>query len=150
MAISVLLGTQSVSTAEPPSAVGVDDGDLGAELGGDQRGLVAARAAADDDDAGRRAVHQRLIMWPAMPWTASLTASDRRRVGEDVAGHLVGGQVPLLGQRQHRQQLGDVGADHVGAEDLVVLGVGDDLDEADRLAEALRLAVGARTGTSPS
>ena len=31
-------------------AVGVDDGDLGAELGGDQGGLVAARAAADDDD----------------------------------------------------------------------------------------------------
>jgi hypothetical protein len=30
----------------------------------------------------------------------------------------------------------------VGAEDLVVLGVGDDLDEADRVAEALGLAVG--------
>ena len=30
--------------------VGVDDRDLGAELGGDQGGLVAARAAADDDD----------------------------------------------------------------------------------------------------
>ena len=30
--------------------VGVHDGDLGAELGRDQRGLVAARAAADDDD----------------------------------------------------------------------------------------------------
>ena len=31
-------------------AVGVDDGDVGAELGGDERGLVAAGAAADDDD----------------------------------------------------------------------------------------------------
>ena len=66
----------------------------------------------------------------------------QRRVGEDVAGDLVGGEVPLLGQGQRRQQLGDVGADQVGAEDLVVLRVGDDLDEADRLAEALRLAVG--------
>jgi hypothetical protein len=56
----------------------------------------------------------------------------QRRVREDVARNLVGGQVPLLGQREHGQQLGDVGADHVGTEDLVVLGVGDDLDEADR------------------
>src|SRR6185295_15739509 len=47
-----------------------------------------------------------------------------RRVGEDVAGDLVGGEVPPLGERQHRQQLGDVGTDHVGAEDLVVLRVG--------------------------
>src|SRR5688500_18085368 len=34
-----------------------------------------------------------------------------RRVREDVAGHLVGGEVPLLRQRHDRQQLGDVGAD---------------------------------------
>ena len=32
-------------------AVGVDDGHVGAELGGHQGGLVPARAAADDDDA---------------------------------------------------------------------------------------------------
>ena len=32
-------------------AVGVDDGHLGAELGGDVGGLVAARATPDDDDA---------------------------------------------------------------------------------------------------
>ena len=71
-----------------------------------------------------------LIMWPAMPWTASLTASRQRRVGVDVAGHLGGGQVPLLGQGQLRQQLGHVGPDQVGAEDLAVLRVRDDLDEA--------------------
>ena len=45
-------GTQSVSTAEPPSPSRVDDGDLGAELGGDQGRLVAAGAAADDHDTG--------------------------------------------------------------------------------------------------
>ena len=43
VAISVLLGTQSVSTAEPPRPSRVDDGDVGAELGGDQRRLVARR-----------------------------------------------------------------------------------------------------------
>ena len=45
----------------------------------------------------------------------------QRRVGVDVARHLVGGEVPLLGQGQLGQQLGDVGADQVGAEELAVL-----------------------------
>ena len=55
VAISVLLGTQSVSTqaAEP---VAVDDRDLRAELGGDQRRLVAAGSATEDHDA-RHAGH---------------------------------------------------------------------------------------------
>src|SRR5690349_1232278 len=66
----------------------------------------------------------------------------QRRVREDVAGDLVGGEVPLLGQRQRGQELGDVGTDHVGAEDLVVLRVRDDLDEADPVAKPHRLAVG--------
>ena len=51
VAIRVLLGTQSVRTAEPPIPSVSTIGDLGAELGGDVGGLVAARAAADDDDA---------------------------------------------------------------------------------------------------
>ncbi len=63
-------------------------------------------------------------------------------MGEHIATHLVGGEVPLLREGERGEQLGDVGADHVGAEDLVELGVGDDLDEADGLAEALGLAVG--------
>ena len=46
----VLLGTQSVSTAGAAEAVAVDDGDRGAEVGGDEGGLVAARAATEDDD----------------------------------------------------------------------------------------------------
>ena len=74
----------------------------------------------------------------------------QRRVGEDVAGHLVGGEVPLLRQRQRRQQLGDVGADQVGAEDLVVLRVRDDLHEADAVAEAHAPCRWRRTGTSRS
>ena len=81
-------------------------------------------------------------MWPAMPWTASLTASDSVGWANTLRADLVGGEVPLLGEGQHGQQLGHVGADHVGAEDLVVLRVGDDLHEADRVAEAHRLAVG--------
>ena len=50
VAISVLLGTQSVSTQAPPSPSRVDDGDLGAELGCDEGRLVTGRAAADDRD----------------------------------------------------------------------------------------------------
>src|SRR5690606_28124837 len=53
----------------------------------------------------------------------------QRRVGEHDAGHLVGGEVPGLRDVDRGQQLGDVRADHVCAEDLVVLGVGDDLHE---------------------
>ena len=64
------------------------------------------------------------------------------RVGEDVAGHLVGGEVPLLRQGQRGQQLGHLGPDQVGADDLVVLRVRDDLHEPDALGHAARLAVG--------
>ena len=73
---------------------------------------------------------------------ALLQRLGQRRVGVDVAGQLVGGEVPLLRQRQLGQQLGDVGADQVSAEQLAVLLVGDQLDEAGRVAEAVRLAVG--------
>ena len=66
----------------------------------------------------------------------------QRRVGVHVARHLLGGQVPQLGQGELGQQLGHVRADHVQAEDLAVLGVGDQLDEADRLPQPVRLAVG--------
>ena len=48
----VLEGTQSVSTLAPPMPSRSIDGDLRTELRGDQRGLVAGRSAADDDDAG--------------------------------------------------------------------------------------------------
>ena len=46
-------------------AVGVDDGDLGAELRGDQPRLVPARPAADDDDAGGGGGHARHCCKPA-------------------------------------------------------------------------------------
>jgi hypothetical protein len=44
--------------AGAPDAVPLDDGDVGTELGGDERGLVAGRATADDHDAGHGAVLQ--------------------------------------------------------------------------------------------
>eukprot|EP01136_Pigoraptor_vietnamica_P011514 Opistho-1_new@50444 len=65
----------------------------------------------------------------------------QRRVRVHVAGQLQRRQIPLLSQRQLGQELRHVRADHVGADELEVLGVGDQLDEADRLAEAMRLAV---------
>ena len=64
-------------------------------------------------------------------------------MGVDVASDLLGGQVEALCQGQLRQQLGDVRADHVTTDELAVLGVHDDLDEADALVEAHGLAVGA-------
>ena len=54
----------------------------------------------------------------------------QRRVGVHVAGDLFGGEVPQLGEGELGQELGHVRADHVQAEDLAVLGVGDELDEA--------------------
>ena len=51
VAIRVLLGTQSVRTAEPPTPVALDDVTSRAELRRDQRRLVTAGAAADDRHA---------------------------------------------------------------------------------------------------
>ena len=51
VAISVLLGTQSVSTAEPPTPSVSTTVTSAPSWAADVRGLVAARAAADDDDA---------------------------------------------------------------------------------------------------
>ena len=48
--MSVLEGTQSVSTQAPPSPSRVDHGHVRAELGRDQGGLVTARSAADNGD----------------------------------------------------------------------------------------------------
>ena len=59
-----------------------------------------------------------------------------------VAGDVLGGEVPHLREGQLGQELGDIGTDEVAADQLSVGGVGDDLHEADRMAEALRLAVG--------
>jgi hypothetical protein len=53
----------------------------------------------------------------------------RRRVRVHIAGQFVGGQVPLLRQRQLGQQLRDVMSDQASAEQLAVLAVGDQLDE---------------------
>ena len=111
-----------------------------------------SQAGTDRGHAGNREERQirppsarnpayRLIMWPARPWKASCTASRQRRVRVHVARRLEGGEVPLLRERQLGQQLGHVGADQVAAEQLEVLAVGDELDEADRLAEAVGLAV---------
>ena len=59
-----------------------------------------------------------------------------RRVGVHIAGELVGCQVPLLGQRQFGQQLGDVVADEVSSDQLAVLCVRDELDEAAGVPDA--------------
>src|SRR5690606_13660224 len=56
-----------------------------------------------------------------------------RRVSVDVACHFVNGEVPLLRQRELGQQFGDVGADEVGAEQLAVLVIANDLHKATRL-----------------
>ena len=53
----------------------------------------------------------------------------QRRVRVHIAGQFVGGQVPLLRQRQLGQQLRDVMSDQASAEQLAVLAVGDQLDE---------------------
>src|SRR6478735_1401976 len=65
----------------------------------------------------------------------------QRWVGVDVAGELVYPEVPLLGERELGQKFGHVVSDEVSAEQFAVLRVGDDLDEATRFAEAVRLAV---------
>ncbi|GLP68833.1 hypothetical protein TUSST3_54560 [Streptomyces sp. TUS-ST3] len=57
-------------------------------------------------------------------------------VGVDVAGDLMDGEVPLLGQRQFGEQLGDVRAEEVSAYELAVLGVTDELHEAGRITQA--------------
>ena len=53
-----------------------------------------------------------LIMWPARPWTASLTASPSAG-GVDVTGDLVDRGVPPLHQGQHGEQIGDVRSDEM-------------------------------------
>jgi len=54
VAIRVLLGTQSVRTADPADTVPVDDRDVRTELGCDEGGLVSSGATADDHDSGSR------------------------------------------------------------------------------------------------
>jgi hypothetical protein len=49
------------------------------------------------------------------------------RVGVDVADQFLDGRIPALGQGELGQQLGDVGADQVCAEQLPVCAIGDDL-----------------------
>ena len=60
--MSVFDGTQSVSTQAPPSPSRVHHGDPRPELGGDQGGLVPARAAAEDHDARLRLAHDASIL----------------------------------------------------------------------------------------
>ena len=60
----------------------------------------------------------------------------QRRVRVHVARRLERREVPFLRERELGEQLRDVGADEVAAEQLEVLAVGDELDEADGLAEA--------------
>ena len=62
-----------------------------------------------------------LIMWPSRPWSASLTASLRVGWACTLRASSLDGEVPLLGQGQLGQQLGDLGADQVRAEQLAVL-----------------------------
>jgi hypothetical protein len=62
-------------------------------------------------------------------------------VGVDVAGDLGGCQVPLLGEGQLGQQLGDIGSDHVCAEDFTLLRVGDQLHESGRVPKTMGFAI---------
>ena len=78
-------------------------------------------------------------MWPAMPWTASFTASTSVGWAKTLRATSSAVRSHCWASVSDRQQLGDVGADQVGADDLVVLGVGDDLHEADRLARPCAL-----------
>jgi hypothetical protein len=66
----------------------------------------------------------------------------QRGVGVHVAGDLVNPEVPLLGQGQFGQQYGDFGSDEVGAEQLAVGVVAQDLHEAGWITQTLCFAVG--------
>ena len=89
-----------------------------------------------------RLARHMLIMCPSRPCSASLTASLRVGWACTLRASSLDGEVPLLGQGQLGQQLGDVGADQVAAEQLAVLRVAEQLDEPDGVAEAVRFAVG--------
>ena len=52
------------------------------------------------------------------------------RMSVHIARNLIGGQVPKLRESQLRQQLSNLRPDHVQAQDLAVLGIGDQFDEA--------------------
>lgn len=52
------------------------------------------------------------------------------RVSMHIAGDLVDGEVPLLGEGEFGEEFGDVGADKVATDEFAVLGVADELDEA--------------------
>ena len=85
-AMRVLDGTQSVSTLAPPMPSRSMTVTCGTELRGDQRGLVAGRSAADDDDAGHGSFSgaERLIaaiLPGAVPRTAGPAVLRRRRSG---------------------------------------------------------------------
>jgi hypothetical protein len=67
----------------------------------------------------------------------------QRRVGVDVADQFLDGQIPALGQGQLGQQLGDLGADQVRAEQLPVGRIGDDFGESGGIAVAVGFSVGA-------
>ncbi len=90
----------------------------------------------------RRAHHQKLIMWPMRPWKHSCSASD-------MVGWVCTLRASSLAVRSHfcaRVSSGSSSEtswpDQVAAQQLAVLGVGDELDEAARVAHAVRLGVG--------
>ena len=118
---------------EQPSRIFCGDGMIGTAAGD------GWRARAESCAPVRR--RQRLIMWPGEAVERLLHRLRQRRVRVHVARQLERREVPLLRERQLGQQLRHVGADQVAAEQLEVLAVGDQLDEADRLAQAVGLAV---------
>jgi len=66
----------------------------------------------------------------------------QRRVRVDAAGDLLGSQLVAVGQYELWQELRDLGADQVRAQDLTVALVGDDLDPPGPLVQAQGLAIG--------
>ena len=77
-----------------------------------------------------------------MSMAASPIASDRVGCGWTAAPELPGGRLEEHGGAGLRDEVGDVRADEMDADDLVGLLVGDDLGEAFVLAADERLAVG--------
>ena len=66
------------------------------------------------------------------------------RVGVDIADQFLDGQIPALGQGELGQQLGDVGADQVRAEQLSVRAISDDFGESGGITVAVGFSVGAK------
>ena len=97
VAISVLDGTQSVRTHEPPMPSRSTSDDLAAELGGDQRRLVAARPASDDHRCASRP-HS----WRTGVRSAAAAMALYAAYGSNLDPHQMADRAPHSPPRGHR------------------------------------------------